>query len=93
MRHPNIVRCLESMETAHGGRIVVMTLADGPDLGELVRLGGALSVSLARLAARHLVSAVAYLHGRGTFVVGGVCFEQIGWIVAIDNSIFFLSQG
>ena len=45
---------------------MVLTLADGPDLNELVDMGGALSTSLVRLAARHLISAVAYLHGRGS---------------------------
>ena len=44
---------------------MVMSLADGPDLQELVDEGGALSLSLCRLAARHLISAVAYLHARG----------------------------
>ncbi|KAL3766495.1 hypothetical protein ACHAW5_001164 [Stephanodiscus triporus] len=62
--HPNIVRCLRHVEMPRS-ILVVMTLADGPDLGDLVRVGGALSVSLARLAARCLISAVAYLHGRG----------------------------
>lgn len=64
INHPNIVRCLHSLELKNC-RIVVLTLANGPNLGELVNAGGALSVSLARLAARHLVSAVSYLHGRG----------------------------
>lgn len=62
--HPNIVRCLRHVEMPRS-ILVVMTLADGPDLGDIVRVGGALSVSLARLAARCLISAVAYLHGRG----------------------------
>ncbi|KAL7548637.1 hypothetical protein ACHAWF_013304 [Thalassiosira exigua] len=64
VRHPNVVRCLRSAEVP-GGRLAVLTLADGPDLGALVRRGGALSLDLARLAARHLVAAVSYLHGRG----------------------------
>ncbi len=64
IEHPNIVRCLQSVEMKNS-RLVVLTLADGPNLGELVDAGGALSSSLARLAARHLVSAVSYLHGRG----------------------------
>lgn len=65
--HPNIVRCLLSAEIPRG-RLVVLTLADGPNLNDLVEAGGALSVSLARLAARHLISAVAYLHGRGEYM-------------------------
>mmetsp|Transcript_11752 Transcript_11752/g.19233 ORF Transcript_11752/g.19233 Transcript_11752/m.19233 type:complete len:423 (-) Transcript_11752:170-1438(-) len=64
IEHPNIVRCLQSVEMKDG-RLVVLTLADGPNLGGLVDAGGALGVSLARLAARHLISAVSYLHGRG----------------------------
>ena len=62
--HPNIVRCLRYVEMPLS-QLVVMTLADGPNLGDLVTVGGALSLSLARLAARQLISAVAYLHGRG----------------------------
>ena len=64
INHPNVARCLRSVELPHS-RLVVLTLADGPDLNELVEAGGALGVSLARLAARHLIAAVAYLHGRG----------------------------
>ena len=64
INHPNVVRCLKSMEMPRS-RLVVLTLADGPDLNDLVEAGGALSVSLCRLAARHLISAVAYLHARG----------------------------
>lgn len=64
INHPNIVRCLQSMEMKNS-RLVVLTLANGPNLGDLVNSGGALSVSLARLAARHLIAAVSYLHCRG----------------------------
>lgn len=62
--HPNIVRCLQSVDMKNS-RLVVLTLANGPNLGELVDAGGALSVSLARLSARHLIAAVSYLHSRG----------------------------
>jgi serine/threonine protein kinase len=64
VNHPNIVKCLRHVEMPRS-QLVVMTLADGPNLGDLVTLGGALSLSLVRLAARQLISAVAYLHGRG----------------------------
>ena len=64
INHPNVARCLRSVELPQS-RLVVLTLADGPDLNELVEAGGALGVSLARLAAQHLIAAVAYLHGRG----------------------------
>ena len=64
IRHPNVVQCLHSVEMPRS-RLVVLTLSDGPDLSRLVTTGGALSTSLARLAARHLIAAVSYLHGRG----------------------------
>jgi serine/threonine protein kinase len=62
--HPNIIRCLHYVDMPCS-TLVVLTLAYGPNLGDVVRLGGALSVSLARLVSRQLISAVAYLHGRG----------------------------
>ncbi len=62
--HLNIVRCLRYVEMPRS-QLVVMTLADGPNLGDFVTVGGALSLLLARLAARQLISAVAYLHSRG----------------------------
>ena len=68
INHPNVIRCLQSVELPRS-RLVVLTLADGPNLGELVNVGGALSVGLCRLAARHLISAVAYLHGRGKLML------------------------
>jgi serine/threonine protein kinase len=64
INHPNVIRCLQSVETP-GSRLVVMTLADGPNLQDIATYGGALSISLARLATRHLIAAVSYLHGRG----------------------------
>jgi serine/threonine protein kinase len=64
LHHPNIIQCLHSANLPYS-TLVVLTLAYGPNLGDIVRLGGALSVSLARLVSRQLISAVAYLHGRG----------------------------
>mmetsp|Transcript_9174 Transcript_9174/g.19572 ORF Transcript_9174/g.19572 Transcript_9174/m.19572 type:complete len:489 (+) Transcript_9174:116-1582(+) len=64
IRHPNVIQCLYSVPLSKS-QLVVMSLAYGPNLGMIVREGGALSTSLARLAARHLVAAVSYLHGRG----------------------------
>ena len=64
IRHPNIIQCLGSY-TLSDCRLVILTLADGPNLQELVHYGGALSISLVRLASRHLIAAVSYLHGRG----------------------------
>lgn len=64
IRHPNVIQYLGHYNMADC-RLVVLTLADGPNLQQLVDLGGALSTSLARLASRHLIAAVSYLHGRG----------------------------
>jgi serine/threonine protein kinase len=64
IRHPNVVQCLGHYNMSDC-RLVVLTLADGPNLQQLVDHGGALSTSLARLASRHLIAAVSYLHGRG----------------------------
>ena len=64
INHPNAIRCLSFTNTA-SSRFVVLTLANGPNLQSLVDQGGAVSVSLARLAARHLIAVVSYLHGRG----------------------------
>ena len=80
VNHPNIVRCLRYVEMPRS-QLVVMTLADGPNLGDLVTLGGALSLSLVRLAARQLISAVAYLHGRGELDRGVTCmFSSFAFI-------------
>ena len=64
LQHPNIIQCLGHF-TLNDCRLVILTLADGPNLQQLVDHGGALSISLARLASRHLIAAVSYLHGRG----------------------------
>jgi serine/threonine protein kinase len=64
LHHPNIIQCLNSANLPNS-TLVVLTLAYGPNLGDIVRYGGAVSVSLARLVSRQLISAVAYLHGRG----------------------------
>lgn len=66
LHHPNIIRCLHYVDMPNS-TLVVLTLAYGPNLGDIVRYGGALSVSLARLVSRQLISAVAYLHGRGEY--------------------------
>ena len=64
INHPNVVRCLRSITLPHRS-FLVLTLADGPDLQQLVDKGGALSVPLGRLSARDLIAAVSYLHTRG----------------------------
>lgn len=68
LHHPCIIRLIKAYDPAtpaSRSRLVVMSLADGPDIGTLISTGGALSLPLARLIARHLISAVSYLHGRG----------------------------
>jgi len=84
VNHPNIVRCLRYVEMPRS-QLVVMTLADGPNLGDLVTLGGALSLSLARLAARQLISAVAYLHGRGELDRGITCVLSLFVFISDAN--------
>mmetsp|Transcript_36367 Transcript_36367/g.79174 ORF Transcript_36367/g.79174 Transcript_36367/m.79174 type:complete len:422 (-) Transcript_36367:82-1347(-) len=64
MNHPNIVRLVRSYNEYSGGRLVVLSLARGPTLKEIVDEGGALSLPLARLVSRHLVAAISYLHSR-----------------------------
>ncbi|KAL3785319.1 hypothetical protein HJC23_008883 [Cyclotella cryptica] len=68
LSHPNIIKLLDAYEPASNtakGRYIVMSYINGPDLGELLEARGALGLPLAQLIARHLISAVAYLHARG----------------------------
>ena len=67
MNHPNIIRLLRSYEPAPNarGRYLALSFVDGKDVGELLEVRGALTISLAQMIARHLISAVAYLHVRG----------------------------
>mmetsp|Transcript_9127 Transcript_9127/g.12259 ORF Transcript_9127/g.12259 Transcript_9127/m.12259 type:complete len:468 (-) Transcript_9127:302-1705(-) len=67
VRHPNIIQMVHAYDQTPPTskvRFVVMTLARGPSVGDVIKSGGALSVPLARLIARHLIAAVSYLHGR-----------------------------
>mmetsp|Transcript_1329 Transcript_1329/g.2608 ORF Transcript_1329/g.2608 Transcript_1329/m.2608 type:complete len:438 (-) Transcript_1329:58-1371(-) len=68
MNHPNIIRLLRNYEPASStarGRYLALSFVQGKDVGELLEERGALAVALAQLIARHLISAVAYLHVRG----------------------------
>lgn len=67
MNHPNIIRLLRSYEPASNarGRYLALEFIKGKDVGELLDVRAALEVPLAQLIARHLISAVAYLHIRG----------------------------
>ena len=68
LNHPCIIKLIKAYDppsSASKSRLVVMSLANGPDVGSMIEMGGALSLPLCRLIARHLISAVSYLHGRG----------------------------
>jgi serine/threonine protein kinase len=65
LRHPHIIRLLHAYEVHNNqSRVVVMQLARGPNLHQLVVKRGALGLPLSRLVTRQLVAAVSYLHGR-----------------------------
>lgn len=68
LNHPCIIKLITAYDPPSSNsksRLVVMSLANGPDIGSMIEMGGALSLPLCRLIARHLISAVSYLHGRG----------------------------
>ncbi|EEC48740.1 predicted protein, partial [Phaeodactylum tricornutum CCAP 1055/1] len=62
--HPNVIRLIRSYPLHGGSRLVVMQLARGPNLHQLVIKRGAIGMPLARLICRQLIAAVSYLHGR-----------------------------
>ncbi|GAX24353.1 hypothetical protein FisN_4Lh476 [Fistulifera solaris] len=64
IKHPNIIRMIRAYPVHKCSRVVVMQLARGPNLHQLVVKRGALGLPLARLVSRELISAVSYLHGR-----------------------------
>lgn len=64
LKHPNIIKMIRAYPVHKGSRVVVMQLARGPNLHQLVVKRGALGLPLARLVSRELISAVSYLHGR-----------------------------
>jgi len=67
MDHPNVISLVKAYKATKknpGCRLVVMSLANGPNLQSVVEVGGAIGLPLARLISRHLVSAIAYLHTR-----------------------------
>eukprot|EP00523_Entomoneis_sp_CCMP467_P009541 CAMPEP_0168736740 /NCGR_PEP_ID=MMETSP0724-20121128/10017_1 /TAXON_ID=265536 /ORGANISM="Amphiprora sp., Strain CCMP467" /LENGTH=537 /DNA_ID=CAMNT_0008783949 /DNA_START=11 /DNA_END=1624 /DNA_ORIENTATION=+ len=72
LRHPHVIRLINSYNMAEGSekiyphsRLVVMQLARGPNLHQLVIKRGALGLPLSRQVSRELIAAVSYLHGRG----------------------------
>ena len=67
MNHPcviNLVKAYKATKKNPDCRLVVMSLANGPNLKSVVETGGAVGLPLARLVSRHLVTAVSYLHTR-----------------------------
>jgi serine/threonine protein kinase len=64
LRHPNIIRLIRALPLESGTRVVIMQLARGPNLHQLVIKRGALGLPLSRLVSRELIAAVSYLHGR-----------------------------
>lgn len=64
LKHPNVIRMIRAHPVFNGARVVVMQLARGPNLHQLVIKRGALGLPLVRLISRQLIAAVSYLHGR-----------------------------
>ena len=93
VNHLNIVRCLRYIEMPHS-QLVVMTLADGPKVGDLVLLGGALSLSLVRLAARQLILAVAYPHSRRELDHDITCMCSLlsSAVVPTNDMLYFMNN-
>jgi len=65
LKHPSVIRFIREFPVHDGkSRLVVLQLARGANLNELVMTRGAFGMPLARLLCRELTAAVSYLHGR-----------------------------
>lgn len=64
LKHPNVIRLIQAYPEFSGTRVVVMQLARGPNLHQLVVKRGALGLPLCRMVSRQLIAAVSYIHGR-----------------------------
>jgi serine/threonine protein kinase len=64
LKHPSVIRLISAYPEHSGTRVVVMQLARGPNLHQLVVKRGALGLPLCRLISRQLIGAVSYIHGR-----------------------------
>lgn len=65
LKHPNVIRFIREFPVHdQKSRLVVLQLARGVNLNQLVMTRGALGMPLARLLCRQLTAAVSYLHGR-----------------------------
>jgi serine/threonine protein kinase len=60
LRHPNVIRLIRAYPIYNDTRAVVMQLAQGPNLNQLVVKRGALGLPLCRMVARQLIAAVGY---------------------------------
>jgi serine/threonine protein kinase len=60
LRHPNVIRLIQDFPVYNDSRVVVMQLARGPNLHQLVVKRGALGLPLCRLVSRQLIAAVGY---------------------------------
>jgi serine/threonine protein kinase len=60
LRHPNVIRLVQAFDVYKDARVVVLQLARGPNLHQLVIKRGALGLPLSRLVARQLIAAVGY---------------------------------
>ncbi|WP_104180049.1 serine/threonine-protein kinase [Arthrobacter sp. B0490] len=65
--HPGLVRVLDmdSGEHSQEGAYLVMELVQGPDLRDMVRIGGPLGPEAVRALALDLARTLQYIHGRG----------------------------
>ncbi|MEO5904625.1 MAG: protein kinase, partial [Gemmatimonadaceae bacterium] len=64
LNHPNIVQ-IYSVDEKDGLAYFVMALIEGQNLGDRVRMGGALSFAEAKKALREVADALAYAHVHG----------------------------
>lgn len=65
LKHPNVIRFIREFPVHdQKSRLVVLQLARGVNLNQLVMTRGALGMPLARLLCRELTASVSYLHGR-----------------------------
>jgi mitogen-activated protein kinase 15 len=89
LQHPNIIRLIKSYPAENMSRVVVLQLARGPNLHQLVIQRGAIGLPLVRLLTRQLIAAVSYLHGRAVIhrdIKPSNCMCGVVYI-SIDRSI------
>jgi serine/threonine protein kinase len=60
--HPNIMKVLNSWQPKIGSAVIALSYSKGPTLEALLRHGGALSTSFARVVFAQATDAIAYLH-------------------------------